>query len=448
MGVRTELRDKNTAKAGQKRMVRMGVDGPLLITVFTLLVIGALMVYSASWDFSLYIYEDPSFIFNRQLMWIGLGILAAFICSYIDYHYWQKFAVPVMVVTILSLVAVLLVQDIRLNAARSLSGGSYQPSEAAKLMTVIYLSVWLYSKRDFLNQVSFGLFPLAGILGLVGGLIFLQPDVSAVLTVVVIGGLMFFLAGGDMKQIVLVIILTIVVGWIVVQTSETGRARLESYWDGVMDPLEASYHVQRSWEAFVNGGWFGVGIGNADTKHTGLPVPPTDSIYAVIGEETGVFGATLMVGLFSVLLWRGLEIARRAPDLLGALLAGGLTIWISMEAFVNMAVIVGLMPFAGNALPFISAGGSSMLVTMVSIGILLNVSRISERIEMDSVRKTGEVVDFQRRRVFSPFSAPKPARGTKPVGQVDRPSIREPMAQHRSSRKMAVRRLRELFNRD
>ena len=166
---------------------------------------------------------------------------------------------------------------------------------------------------------------------------------------------------------------------------------------GLRDPIQGSYHVRRALEAFVKGGWFGLGIGNSDTKLTGLPVPPTDSIFAVVGEETGVFGATVLVALYVVFLWRGLAIARRAPDILGSLMAAGLTLWISMEAFINMAVMVNLAPFAGNALPFISAGGSNLIVSLAAVGILMNISRLSLQRKEANEKVFDAVVDLRRR---------------------------------------------------
>jgi cell division protein FtsW len=162
---------------------------------------------------------------------------------------------------------------------------------------------------------------------------------------------------------------------LVAQVSPTGRERVGDFIAGIKDPTQASYHVRRSFEAIVNGGWFGVGIGQSLSKLTGLPVPPTDSIFAVIAEELGLFGSLALIGLYVTLVWRGLVIARRAPDMLGTLLASGLVIWIGLEALINMAVMVGLLPFAGNALPFISAGGSNLVVTLAAIGILMNISR-------------------------------------------------------------------------
>ena len=173
-------------------------------------------------------------------------------------------------------------------------------------------------------------------------------------------------------------------------------------WTGVKNPAESSYHVRRSLEAFIQGGWFGKGIGNSVAKVTGLPVPPTDSIFAVIGEETGIFGSSVVVALFAGLLWRGLLIARKAPDLLGMLLAAGLTIWVVTEAFLNMAVILGLAPFAGNALPFISAGGSSMVVSMAAMGIVLNISRLGNDTQLKRATRFPSVIDFGRRGKLKP----------------------------------------------
>jgi cell division protein FtsW len=247
--------------------------------------------------------------------------------------------------------------------------------------------------------VSFGLIPLGVILGIIGGLIYLQPDLSAAGTVLILGGLLFFLAGADIKQIVFLLVLAVFMGWIIVQFSATGQDRVSSFLAGWKDPTHASYHVQRSFEAVIKGGVFGVGLGQADTKLTGLPFAPTDSIFAVVVEELGLFGSTLLIALYAALIWRGLVIARRAPDMLGTLLASGITFWVGIEALINMAVMVGLMPFAGNALPFISAGGSNLVSTLCAMGIMLNISRQSGEIvrtEENDWRSFGAVIDLRR----------------------------------------------------
>jgi len=189
------------------------------------------------------------------------------------------------------------------------------------------------------------------------------------------GGLLFFLAGGDLKQIGVLLVVAVLAALVISSFSLTGRERVIDFLAGIKDPLQASYHVRRSFEAIINGGWFGVGLGRSTSKLTGLPVAATDSVFAVVAEEFGLFGSVALIALYVFLAWRGLVIARRAPDMLGTLLASGLVIWIVAEAMINIAVMVGLLPFAGNALPFISAGGSNLVVTLIAIGIILNVSR-------------------------------------------------------------------------
>jgi len=384
---------------------RGGMDIPLLMAVLALLVFGLVMLYSASWDFSLGAYGDPMQMFTRQATWMGLGIVGAAILSRFDYHRWRKLVLLAMALTIILLISVLLLSEIRFNAKRAFFDGSVQPSELAKLVSIIYLAVWMFSKRQSLQDVQLGLIPLGMILGIVGGLIYLQPDLSAAGTVLILGGLLFFLAGGDLKQIIFLMIVAIIGGWMVVRVSPTGAERVGDFINGIKDPTQASYHVRRSFEAIVNGGIFGTGIGRGETKLLGLPVPPTDSIFAVVAEELGLVGSVALIGLYASLVWRGMVIARRAPDMLGTLLASGLSLWIGLEALINMAVMVGLMPFAGNALPFISAGGSNLVVSLAAIGILLNISRQSGVTveEGNDWRSFGAVVDLRwrnrRRRV-------------------------------------------------
>ncbi len=374
-----------------------GYDMPLLVTVVALIVFGLVMLFSSSWDFSLGAYGDPMYMFNRQVTWLGMGLVVAILLAFIDYHHWRKYVVWAMAATIILLITVLLMNEIRFGAKRAIFAGSAQPSELAKLVSILYLAVWLYSKRQHLHDISLGLIPLGVILGVVGGLIYQQPDLSAAATVLMLGGLLFFLAGGDLKQIGVLLVVAIVAAWVVASISATGQQRVGDFLAGIKDPLQASYHVRRSFEAIVNGGWFGVGLGQSQSKLTGLPVPPTDSVFAVVAEELGLFGSVALIGLYAALVWRGLVIARRAPDMLGTLLAAGLVIWIGMEALINMAVMVGLLPFAGNALPFISAGGSNLVATLAALGILFNISRQTGEgtISDDEWRSYGAVVNMR-----------------------------------------------------
>lgn len=371
--LRRSRRKRKTNIAG----IELDFDVPLLLVVFALLLFGTLMVYSASWDFSLVNYENPTQMFFQQMrnMFIGVGVAVG--CAFLHYHFWRKYSVWLMGLMLFALTAVLIYGEVRYGSARALSEGSYMPGELAKLITIIYLSVWLYAKRAELGKVTYGIIPLVAMVGVMAGLIFMQPDISAAATIVFMGGLLFFLAGGSILQIGVMVGGGAALGLLVMQFSLTASTRVNDYLAGLQNPIQANDHVLRSFEAFVKGGWFGLGLGQSQTKLTGLPVPPTDSIFAVIGEELGLIGVLFILLLYVLILWRGMLIARRAPDMFGSLLATGITLWITLEAFINMAVMVGLVPFAGNALPLVSFGGSSLVTTLAALGILMNISRVS-----------------------------------------------------------------------
>lgn len=389
------------------RSLRLKLDVPLLLVVMALLVIGIMFVYSSSWQYASFRDRPVDYLLLRQLAFAAIGIVMAVVLSLFDYHRYQRLLIPMVVIMLAMLVAVLVVKDEVNGNVRTLFNGSIQPSELAKVVVIIYLSFWLYAKRDVINNISFGLIPLTLILGIFMGLILGEPDISAAATIFVLGSILFFLAGGEFRQIVLVMVMAALFGWIVVSFSHTGQQRITDYVNGLQDPQLSSDHVLRSIEAIVRGGAFGVGIGRGVTKFTGLPVPWTDSIYAVITEETGFVGALVVFALYVILLWRGLQIAKKAPDMLGKLLASGISIWIVSEAFINMGQMVNLVPFAGNALPLISYGGSNMVSTLAAIGILMNVARSSVK-EPDSSdgRSFSAVVDMRRRNRRRSVSRP------------------------------------------
>ena len=400
-------------ESGSKRPVRLGFDVPLVLLATGLVIFGLLMVYSASWDFGYQFKDDPLFYFGRQIFWVVLGIGILLVCALIRFQLWTRLALPLMLISVLSLITVLFMGDERHGAIRGMLGGSYQPSEAAKLVMIIYLSVWLYNRRDQLKDLWFGLVPLGSILGIVGFLILAQPDYSAVVTIAFIGVLMFFLVGADLRQILILGVVGFVFGYVAYLAVPTAQTRINDYFAGINSLLAAHPHVQRALEAFVNGGWIGVGIGKSQTKLTGLPFPHTDSIFAVVGEEVGVIGSLLLVLTYLGILWRGMSIAGRSKDLLGRLLAAGLTFWIILEAMINMGVMVGLLPFAGNALPFISSGGSNLLVMLAAIGILLNISRQVEQTEEKQERTFDSIINLRRGNRRGRVS--RPVRSTSTV---------------------------------
>lgn len=383
-----------------------GLDWILIGTVVGLVLFGLVMVYSSSTKFSTEMNQPVSYFLLRQSMWALISTVIAVGLAIIDYHIFKRLSILLMLVTIIMLIAVALFGDRTYGAIRSLIEGSIRPSELAKLVIIIYISVWLNSKREVLNDMSLGLFPLIAILGLTSGLILIQPDISAAITVFVLGGTLFFLCGGEWRQIVLVLVVTALLGWIVVNLYPTGIDRITGHLIGLYDPNQAKYHVKLALEAIVNGGLFGVGIGRGSTKFTGLPVPLTDSIFAVIIEELGLVGAGLTILAYLIILWRGLSIAKQAKDHLGAIMAGGITIWIALEAILNMGVMVNMLPHAGNALPLISYGGTNLLVTLAGIGIVINISRVSNQKSKQGGNPFGAVVDLRwrdrRRRVSRP----------------------------------------------
>ncbi len=394
------------ASTSFRRTKPTNVDMPLLVTVIALAIFGLLMLYSASASqysatakYTAEFDQTPSYLILKQTLILILGSGLAFFIVRMDYHLWQRYALWVMVVAIVGLIAVLVKGAVILGSMRGLFSGSVQPAELAKLATIVYLSVWLYHKRDYLHDIQLGLIPLAIILGIMGGLIFQQPDISAAGTVFLIGGLLFFLAGGDIRQIVIFMIVALLVGFVVVKFSATGQSRMEPYLAGLKDPLQSDYQVLRALEGIIRGGLFGVGIGHSSIAVTGIPFATSDSIFAVIVEELGLFGALITVGLYALILWRGMKIAAKAPDSLGSLLAAGLTLWIVIEAFIHMSGMAGLLPAAGNVLPFISQGGSNLVTAIIAIGILLSISRQTNKVGpvAEEWRSYGASVDLRRR---------------------------------------------------
>jgi len=299
-------------------MTHLPFDVPLALIIAALLVVGLLMVYSSSWDASLRSGNPPTYIFTRQIIWVVVGIVLAIGLSYFDYHKFEPFVVWLMAGVIVMLFIVVARNGIQGTSSRSLLGSSIQPAEFAKLGIVLYLSFWLSKRKDFLHDRNIVFVPLVIILGLIAGLIVIQPDLSAAITVAALVILLFFLSGADLKQTLILFLLVAIVGGAVIAISSTGQARIQDYMKGLQDPINSSYHIQRTYEAIIKGGFFGVGIGQADTKFTGLPLPHTDSIFAVIAEETGLFGSFIVIILYVLLMWRGVTIAKRAPDKLAA----------------------------------------------------------------------------------------------------------------------------------
>ncbi len=359
----------------RKKTSGLPFDGVLLVIVGALVAIGLMMVYSATFDWSYQLYGNPNTVFLLQLRSLAIGVAVMIVAARMPYRWWRWLALAAMVVAVALLGYVLIKGSSAFGAQRSVFKGSVQPSELAKFATVVYLAAWLSSKGDKIRQWGYGIIPFGMIIGFVAALILLQPDLSAAATIVIVASIMFFVAGADLIQMGLVVLAGSGVAWLVLQASETGRKRLFDYLAGMQDIMQASWQVKQAAIAFVNGGVFGRGLGQSYQKFGFLPTPHTDSIFAIIGEELGLVGCLVIVALFAALIWRGFKIASEAQDGMGAILAAGIISWVAFEALLNVAVMVGALPVAGNALPFISYGGSNLVVTLAAMGVLLSISR-------------------------------------------------------------------------
>lgn len=364
-----------------KRGFLATLDVYLLVVIGVLLAIGLMMVYSTTFDWSYLVFgsETAKLLEHVRNVLIGLGVMA--VLAFLDYRIWRRVAVILLLVTVGALIAVLLFGDDVFNARRALIRGSFQPGELAELTTVIYMAAWLSSRRTQIKSITYGLLPFGVLVGIVAALVLAQPDISTAATIIAVAGIMFFLAGADLIQLAVTGAIVLFVGfmYVTVLGPDYAEGRLSSYVSSVSDITEADYHVQQAVIAFMNGGLTGVGLGQGKQKFANLPAPHTDSVFAVIGEELGLVGASLVVALYIALVVRGIQVARRSIDHFGVMLAAGLTIWIALKALLNIAVMTALVPPTGASLPFISFGGSSLVVVMAGVGLLLSVARVKAR---------------------------------------------------------------------
>ncbi|HEY47578.1 MAG TPA: cell division protein FtsW [Anaerolineae bacterium] len=396
--------------SSSRRRLTLGFDPWLLVLIVALMAFGLVMVYSASWDVSWRLHNDPDAIFWSQVGHFGIGLIVMIVAAWAPIDWVRRLAPILMLIAIGALLAVLLV-NVGSAHRRSFLGGSIQPSELAKLALIIYLAVWMESKGERLEDMGYGFWPLIMIMGIIGGLILIQPDLSAGLTVGIISVTLFFLAGARVFQVLVMAFGGGTLALLVVRLTQTGQERWGEFIGGLVDLEEASYHVQQSLQAFYSGGIMGRGLGASRGKFGFLPAPHTDSIFAVIGEELGLLGAMFVLTLFCLFLWRGFRIAMSSPESLETLLASGITFWIGLEAMINMSVLLGLLPFAGNALPFFSYGGSSLVTTLSAVGLLFNISRRTpEKIDVRGSIATLGIGWRHRRRRISRLSSRRHTR--------------------------------------
>jgi cell division protein FtsW len=375
-----DVRPAARTKADVLRRERHQPDYAILVAVVALAAIGILMVYSSSALRSYIERDDTLAIVGPQILWAGIGLVVLVAVMRIDYRVLRLASVPGYLIAVALLVLVFVPQFNRVvgGSARWLVLGplpAIHPAEVAKLALIIYLAHWLANRGSRVGSFQAGTFPFLLILAPVVLLVFREPDLGTTAVIGLTAFTMFFVAGASLWQFGAIgaigVIATLLVGLRGYQAD-----RIKAFLDPWADPLGAGFHTIQGLLALGLGGLLGSGLG--ESKLAGglyLPNAWNDFIFAIIGEEFGFVGAAAVITLFLVLAWAGIRTAMRAPDTFGALLAAGITAWLCLQAFINIAVVVALLPVTGITLPFISAGGSSLVVSFAAVGVLLSISR-------------------------------------------------------------------------
>ncbi|MGB8646438.1 MAG: putative peptidoglycan glycosyltransferase FtsW [Anaerolineae bacterium] len=351
-------------------------DYMLLLIVGAMIVIGLLSIYSVSFGPKLSSGDDPWGLVERHGLFLIIGLAVMFVTMRLDYHLLQRLAVPLMLVTLALLGLVLLFGQETEGARRWFFGGSIQPSEFAKITTIIYIATWVTSKGTKLRQVIYGLVPFSILVGLVAGLIAAEPNFSTAILIAATAFAVFFIAGADAIQFGLSMLIGTVTAFIFILKSPYALSRISLVWTDVFKvPSDQVWQLEQSLLALASGGILGKGLSTGGGQYGYVPLAHSDGIFAIWGEETGLIGTWLLVALILALTYRGFRVASKAPDDFGRVLAAGITFWLTFQAFVNIGVVTQLLPLTGQPLPFISYGGSSLIIALLGVGLLLSVSR-------------------------------------------------------------------------
>jgi cell division protein FtsW len=364
-------------------------DKVLFLATLLLLFAGVVMVYSASAVMAMERYGHPYMFLIKQAMWSALGLATLAIVMRVDYRTYRQppFIWVGLGLAVAGLVAVLFSTPI--NGTRrwfAYGGIGVQPSELAKLAVIVFTAALLERRMHRINELRYSLVPVGVVTAIVVLLVLMEPDFGTAACILAVVGLMVFAAGLDWRYLAFSAAAAIPLAWLVLMSADYRRRRLLAFLNPWEDPLGDGFQIIQSMIAVGTGGTFGKGLMEGVQKLFYLPEPHTDFIYAVIGEEFGLIGTTLVLAAFVVIAWRGLRIAGRAPDSFGSFLAIGVTGMVAVQALVNMSVVLGLMPTKGIPLPFVSAGGSSLVINLIGIGILLNLSQHASTVhEVDEV---------------------------------------------------------------
>lgn len=381
-------------------------DFALLATTGALVFIGVIFVYSASFAIALAEFGNVNFFLFRHLVALVLGIGALLFFMSIDYQHLRRFSPAFMLVAVLSLGLVLVFGSDAYGARRWIDLGpmQFQPSEFAKLALIIYVSAWLASSRRNLSDFGTGVAPFIFVMGIVAGLILLEPDTGTAAIVVMTTLALFFLAGGSLVHVGALLGAGGVAGLLLLLTGGYRMDRIMAFTSAENDPSGVGFQTLQLLIALGSGGLEGLGLGVSRQKFYYIPGAHSDGIFAIIGEEVGLIGATIVLGLFAYFVYRGILVALRARDDFGTYLAMGIVFWIAFQALINIGGVTRTIPLTGITLPFVSYGGSSLIMVLAGVGVLLSVSRHSrENVpERRGVRKQQAIVQARPRSGVRP----------------------------------------------
>lgn len=374
---------ENTTKKKSKAIFPKqtgSLDFSILLVVTVLCAFGLVMVYSSSYYYALHTKGcnyDGYFYLKRQLIYMALAYPMMLILSKVNFRYIQSLGGLALLISLVLLVAVLLFGDVKNGGKRwlELAGISIQPSEVAKFGLIFFMCGYMARHKNEMRSFSKGLAPMLLAIGVVCVLIMAQPNMSMAVIVGAIGIILLYLGGIDIRYFLGLAVVAVVLFLVLAVAQPYRLARITSFRDPWQDPQGSGYQLIQALYAIGSGGWFGKGLGNSYQKLLYMTYAESDFIFAILCEEFGVVGGIAIILLYTWIVYRGLRISLLCPNKFGSLLAAGISIVFGMQVFINVAVVTGLAPTTGQPLPFISAGGTSLLIFMSAMGILLNISR-------------------------------------------------------------------------
>ncbi len=356
---------------------RGSIDVPFLILVIVLMGIGLLMLFSASYATAYYENQPSTYYFIRQGIFAVAGLAIMFIVSQMDYRKFRVLSPLLMVISILLLVAVLFVGTGNYGEKRWINLGlfQFQPSEIAKIAVIFFFSSMISVNSEKMHTFRYGVLPFVIVLGIVGGLMFLEPHLSGMILIFGVGAALMFIGGTHWGWFAGAIGAIGIGGAAAISFLDYARQRVQTWIDPFTDPQGDGYQIIQSLYAIGSGGLLGLGFGNSRQKYLYLPEAHNDFIFAIVCEELGFIGAIIILTLFALLIMRGYWIALHARDKFGSLLAAGISTMVALQTVLNIGVVTGVLPVTGAALPFFSYGGTALLILLAEMGVVLSVSR-------------------------------------------------------------------------